>query len=153
MTPKEIKKLTQLLKKLRSDDLLPPNTPFEVWSQLQTILPAPAVEIILTNSNKAFLLTYRKDNYWDDWHIPGGFMVAKETVSQACKRIAKRELGISVRLEKIENIFTWKNHPYANAMSIICFCKPLGKPKDGKFFTKIPKNTIPQHKKYLKKVL
>lgn len=153
MTETEIKKLIKLLKKLKEDGLAPPKTPLSVWKELATILPAPAVEVLVTKNGKDFLLTLRNDEYWQGWHIPGGFMLAKESVEQACSRIAQKEIGIDVRLKRVKSVHTWEDHPYASAISIICVCKPKGRPNNGNFFTQIPKETISQHKSFLKNFL
>lgn len=153
MTKNSIAKLVKLLKELKKDDLLPPKMPFEIWTEIMTMVPAPAVEVLITKDGKDFLLTERNDKYWNGWHIPGGFLLAKEKIEDACERLAQKELGISVEMKKVLMIETWKNHPYANALSIVCICEPKGEPGVGKFFTKIPDDTINQHKVFLKKFL
>lgn len=149
MTEKELNQLVTLLVKLKDEDLYPPKTPYKVWKELVTILPAPAVEVLITRNDKEFLLTKRNDKNWQGWHIPGGFMLAKERVEQACNRLAQKELGTRVKLKKVQNIYVWQNHPYANAISIICICEFKGKPKKGKFFQEIPEDVIPQHKNFI----
>ncbi len=150
MTKKKIQQLINLLKELKSSNLLPPNMPFDVWKELMTIVPAPAAEVLITRNGKDFLLTERHDKFWDGWHIPGGFLIAKEKIEEACNRLAKKELGISVNFQYILSTYTWPDHPYANAISLICVCHPKGKPITGKYFTKIPDNTIKTHKQFLK---
>lgn len=150
MNKKEIKELTRLLKELKESGLSPPNTPFAIWTELATILPAPAVEVLVTRTGRDFLLTKRNDKYWQGWHIPGGFMLAKESVENACLRIAKKELGIKVNFTSILMIYAWTNHPFANALSLVCICRPDGNPLDGHYFQEIPRNVIIPHRKFLK---
>ena len=153
MTEEKIQQLVDLLKELKASNLLPPNMPFQVWKELVTIFPAPAVEVLITQNNKNFLLTERHDEFWNGWHIPGGFILAKENIIDACNRLAQKELGIGVEFQKILTTYAWPNHPYANALSIVCVCKPLGDPKVGKYFTKIPENVIKNHIQFLETFL
>lgn len=153
MTKNSIAKLVKLLKELKKDDLLPPKMPFEVWTEIMTMVVAPAAEVLITRDGKDFLLTERNDKYWKGWHIPGGFMLPKEKLEDTCERLALKELGMEVEMKEVLMIETWKNHPYANALSIVCLCHPKGEPKVGKFFTKIPISTIKEHKKFLNKFL
>jgi len=153
MTEKKIQQLINLLKELKSSRLLPPNMPFKVWKELVTIVPAPAVEVLVTRNGKDFLLTERHDKFWNGWHIPGGFLLVKENIEEACNRLATKELGINVNFQYILSTYTWLNHPYANAISIICVCHPKREPTIGKYFTKIPNSTIKIHKQFLESYL
>lgn len=138
MTPEEISQLTGLLRKLKSSDLLSPKMPLEVWKAIQQVVPQPAVEVVLTTTGKNFLLTYRKDQHWDGWHIPGGFMLYRESIADACNRIANRELGINVQYDQLVGAYMWPDHPYASALSLFCVCSSDQTPEVGEFFTEIP---------------
>lgn len=153
MKPAEIETLKNLLHRLKDANLQPPNTPYEIWKELATLVPLPTVEIILTHNEKDFLLTYRKDEIWDGWHIPGGFILSKESIENACRRIAERELNIPISLTKIIDVYAWPDHPQSNPISIICVCKPEKEPEVGKFFTQIPKTTIKHHSDFLRTFL
>jgi ADP-ribose pyrophosphatase YjhB (NUDIX family) len=146
----EIGKLCELLKKLKEDNLVPPNTPYEIWLELATLVPMPAVEVIVTRDGKDFLLTRRKDHNWNGWHIPGGFMIYKESINEACQRIALKELQIKVEFIKVIDAYAWKDHPYGAPVSIVCVCESGEKPKEGKFFTEIPSNIINHHSDFLR---
>jgi hypothetical protein len=153
MKREEIKQLTKLLKHLKSEKLVPPNTPFEAWIAIQEIVPTPAVEVLITRTGKDFLLVLRKDKHWNGWHIPGGFMLYQESIEDACNRLAKRELGNAVKFEKVITAFMWPDHPYGSPLSLVCQCKTSQKPKTGKFFTNTPSNMIPHHDKFIDEFL
>jgi len=153
MDEEKLSKLTELLKEIGEADLLPPKMPFEVWREIVSLVPAPAVEVLVSHDNKDFLLTERNDKYWQGWHIPGGYLLGKEKIEDACNRLAKKELGMEVNFEKVLFLHTWSNHPYANALSIICLCRPVGETKEGKYFLEIPETTIDEHKDFLNKFL
>lgn len=153
MTEEEIKLLDKLLNQLITDDLAVPNMPKPIWKTLHRLIPWPAVEVLITQNGKDFLLTYRKDENWDNWHIPGGFMFPCEQVEEACRRVAKRELGIDIKFVKLLMTHAWQTNDHGTALSLLCVCKPLGKPQDGKFFTEIPEGIIPEHGEFVKKFL
>lgn len=153
MTAAEIAQLVSLLGKLRTDNLLPPNMPFDVWKALHQIVPIPAVEVIITSSGKNFLLTYRKDEYWDGWHIPGGYMQYRESIPNACKRIVQKELGMDVEFTKLIDAFMWPDHPYSSALSLVCVCTTADEPNDGEWFTDIPNPMILHHGRFLEEFL
>ncbi len=153
MTPEEINQLVKLLTKLKSSDLLPPKMPLPVWKAIHSIVPIPAVEVIVTTTGKNFLLTYRKDADWNAWHIPGGYMHYKESIEDACKRIGQTELGIDVTFDKMIDAYMWPDHPFSSALSLVCVCTTTDTPKDGTFFTEIPKDIIMHHGDFLKTFL
>ncbi|MEK7563441.1 MAG: NUDIX hydrolase [Patescibacteria group bacterium] len=153
MTPEEIQQLEALLKKLRTEDLLPPKTPLPVWKAIHGVVPVPAVEVIVTTTSKNFLLVHRKDADWDGWHIPGGYLHHRESIEDGCKRIAHEELGISVAFERVIDTYMWPDHPYSSALSLVCVCTASEKPEEGEFFTEIPKEIINHHGDFLQKFL
>lgn len=122
--------------------------PFETWQTMQFILPTPTTEVLLTSNGKDVLLVDRHDEYWDGWHIPGGFMIAGDSIEKACKSVAKRELGIDIKLIKIIDALAWLNHPYGNPVCNLCHCEYKSKPMVGKFFEKTPKNMVSKEQKW-----
>ncbi len=153
MTNEETAELVRLLKSLQSDDLLSPRMPLEVWKALHGVVPMPAVEVIVTRTGKDFLLTDRQDEYWNGWHIPGGFMLHKESIADACSRVAKRELNIDVTFKECIDAFMWPDHPYGSPLSLVCVCHTSEEPKVGQFFTEVPPNIIVHHDKFIQRFL
>ncbi len=129
--------------------------PREVWKALHKIVPQPAVEVIVTTNGKNFLLTDRHDADWNGWHIPGGYLQYRESIPDACARIAKKELGIEIAFDRLIDAFMWPDHPYSSALSLVCICKASAdvKPKAGEFFTEIPQKMIAHHAGFLRKFL
>ena len=153
MTQEEKKTFLDLIEKIKSENLLPPNMPFELWRGIHSIMNLPTVEVLITKSGTDFLLVERHDDYWDGWHIPGGFLLYKEPIEEACKRIAKKELGIDINLEGIVTAFTWPDHPYGGTISIVCKCTCEGEPSQGQFFATIPDKMIPHHREFIQEFL
>ncbi len=142
-----------LLRKLRTDDLLPPKMPLPVWKAIHALVPIPAAEVIVTRTGKDFLLVNRKDEDWDGWHIPGGYLHHKESIPDACKRIAKTELALDVSFKQCIDTFMWPDHPYSSALSLVCVCTATGTPSAGEFFMEIPEKMIPHHREFLETFL
>ncbi len=153
VTPEETAQLAALLKKLPEQNLRSPHMPFEVWKAIQAVVPVPAVEVIITRNGKDFLLVNRKDEHWDGWHIPGGYMLYQEPIPDACARIADKELGIKITFDRLIDAFMWPDHPYSSALSVVCVCTTKDEPKAGEFFTEIPQKMIPHHGDFLKTFL
>ena len=127
--------------------------PFSIWRNLISLVPIPSVEVIITRTGKDFLLTYRKDKDWDGWHIPGGFILPRESIEDACKRVAKKELQIDVKFQKITTAYSWPDSPYGNDLSIICICNTKERPHKVKFFTKVPEKMVPHHEEFIREFL
>ena len=144
-----VEELAHGLRALTAGGVHAPLVPRTLWLALAQLTPQPAVELIVRRSEREFLLTYRRDEHWDAWHLPGGFLGCGETVEEACRRVARRELGCDVSLCHILSLFTWPDHPYAAALSIICVCDPISPPAEGTFFHLIPEPIIPYHRNFL----
>jgi ADP-ribose pyrophosphatase YjhB (NUDIX family) len=130
-----------------------PNLPFDVWSAIGQLVVQPAVELVIEDEHGGVLLTHRKDEHWDAWHIPGGFMSPGESFQAACSRTARRELGVDVTFSCVIDVASWSNHPYVNMISL--FCRATidrgGVPADGSFFApdKLPDVIVPAHAEFL----
>jgi ADP-ribose pyrophosphatase YjhB (NUDIX family) len=140
-----------------------PNLPFDVWKAIGRLVVQPAVELVIENECGGVLLTYRKDQYWDAWHIPGGFMAPGESIAETCSRVAKRELGIDVDFRKVIDVCSWPEHPphpYASLISIFAKCVLAGEepPHDGTFYgssdygsSDWPQKILPAHESFLRR--
>jgi len=136
LTSQEISQLVRLLKKVR----LP--APYPVFIALCKSVPLIAVDIALMPDKNHILLTYRKDEFYDSWHLPGVILRTGEPVENALKRAAKNELGISISnaKKKFAHYFSYKDkREYGIALLFAVSSK--AKPKDGKYF---PLNRLPE---------
>ncbi|MFA5888607.1 MAG: NUDIX domain-containing protein [Candidatus Paceibacterota bacterium] len=151
MTPERIKLFTELVQEVLTTDS--GFIPKPVWVLIQKLVPLPAIELILQKGNQ-FLLTYRKDEYWDGWHIPGGFVMRKESLHEAANRIAKGELGIGgvLNLKQIA-VKKLRNHPYGGSpVAIVLVGQQVGEIVETekiRFFDHIPQPMVADHAEYL----
>lgn len=92
------------------------------------------------------------------WHLPGGRVRHRESVVQAASRIAENELGISIELGDflgyIEFLYEGE---FVHTVSLVFRARQTGGTLRGseqagevKVFRKIPPNTHPQQKTFLK---
>lgn len=141
LNDKEIKKLSELLLKIDNPkDGLPQN----VFNSLINIIPFISCELII-RTKEGILLTWRNDEYWQGWHIPGGLMRFRDSFDRRIKEVAKIELGVKVKKYKFLFPINYVNCSRGHAVSLVFLCEIDSLPKDGKFFKKMPKNIINEH--------
>ena len=116
------------------------------------------IDVIIIK-NHSVLLTKRTQNpHKGSWHLPGNIIRKNETMRQAVKRAAKNELNLNVKIKKYVGVYENLNS-FRHDVSHGFIVSPIsGKIKTDfqseelKFFKKIPKNTVPHHKKMIKNV-
>jgi len=150
---KEIKTLKKLLKKLSGL----PNIPQELFVPVMGKNVPVTIELVIICGNK-ILLTPRNDAYYKGWHFPGSFLCPGETFKDACKRTALKETNLKIQKSELISVINVPESKRFHYASLIFICSTRGEPSEGEWFTKCPKNIIPQHKKiwlisnrYLKK--
>ena len=151
MTEEQIDDLVKYIRLAKQDKILLPNLPLRLFEALNEYVSLPVVEVILVDKQNRFLLTYRDDEHWHGWHIPGGFVGVRESIQNACSRIAMRELGIECTFIKVVNAIAWENnHDFSSPISIFCLCTVKGDkaPQDGTYFDTCPEDTIGFHKAF-----
>lgn len=134
---------------------------FEEFKAIYSKVPRLCVEVVVCGEN-GVLLTYRDIDPWKNtWHLPGGTVYFEEPAVDACKRIAKEELGADVSIDKFAGYLEYpstKDQPGAFDWSVsLMFLASLtsnkinlsSEAKDYKFYKKLPENTLPEHKEWL----
>lgn len=141
MTIDEQKKIVEVLKHVAPA----PHLPKELFKQIIKLMPGTVVELVISRDGKDYLLTYRKDEDFKGWHFPGGFLGYRETFEAACQRIAKRELGVSLKNIWALDVLNYINgeDPRAHLVAHVFRAEAVGAPKTGEYFTEPPKETLP----------
>lgn len=141
MTIDEQKKIVEVLKHVAPA----PHLPKELFNQIIKLMPGTVLELVITRDGKDFLLTYRKDENFEGWHFPGGFLGYRETFEAAAQRIAMRELG--VKLQNIEYLdvlnYIHGEDPRAHLVAHVFRATTMEKPKDGQYFSEAPEPYLP----------
>lgn len=126
--------------------------PQGVFDALCKLVPFPACELVVVNADKEVLLTWRDDGYWRGWHFPGGLMRMNEDFISRLNKTAQREFGCKVISAKYLFPFNYPRTARGHDVSFIFLCKIKGKPTDGKFFKKMPKDLIAQHREVFRRL-
>ncbi len=116
--------------------------------------PRLTIELIVEDESGAIVLLKRtSDPYNNYWHLPGGFLLKDEKISNCVKRLAKEELNIDYDSEykKLGVFETIKGDPRGH---IVHYVVRLSEDKitKGKYFKTIPQNTIPYQKTFLQEL-
>jgi len=154
MKPERIKLFLELTEEIGQESKINGGfLPKEVWLAINKLVPRPVIELIVTrNEGREFLLVYRRDEWWDGWHVPGGYMLNNETIEDAANRMSRKDLGIGVAGLKVIGVFPQLKHPYygGSPLSIIIVCGPIGEIEenvDMRFFDHVPEPMIFNHAK------
>lgn len=126
--------------------------------------PRITVEVIVVTEN-GVVLTLRDLKSWKgQWHIPGGTVFYKETLEEAVDRVARDEIGIKVKINKLVGYIYYpseeKERGYGWTIGIAFLCTISSGQLSGSeqarkigIFKKLPDNTIAEAKEFLQKNL
>lgn len=139
---KEVKGLYQLLSKIRNPHK---GLPQAIFDSLVNIVPFIACELVIVNKG-GILLTWREDKFWRGWHIPGGLMRFRDSFHERIKKVAAKELGVNIKKYKFLFPINYIDDSRGHTVSLVFLCQIDDLPKEGKFFRKMPKDIIKEHR-------
>ena len=99
-------KITETLRTLkeamREEEVKPTEgLPLDLFEFSTTLLPFVNVDLLVQNSKRQILLSWRDDkHYGAGWQIPGGIIRMMETIDERIQKTASREIGTSVTYDK-----------------------------------------------------
>lgn len=96
LTETESYQLAQLMGKVEFPTTVPV---FEAWCENFITNP---LELGVLKDDK-ILMIYRKDKYYDGWHIPGSVLTPGSRVNEVLDRLIKREVGTLVTKPEFVN--------------------------------------------------
>jgi len=144
-----------------------PEDIFELVSQLT---PLVNVELLINDSDKGTLLTWRHDKFYGPgWHLPGGIVRFKELIGVRIKKVAESELGATVSFEseplQVEQVMNKNRDVRGHFISLLFSCQLTSlliqdlkfrteDPVNGHWtwFKDCPDNLIFQHEIYRQKI-
>lgn len=132
----------------------------EDFESIYSRVPRLCVEVIYYTPEKGVLLTRRAIEPWKGlWHTPGGTVFYKETLEDAIKRIAKKELGIDIIVDKFLGAIEFNNGS-THAVSVAILVKSMSETinlneeaSEYAFFKTLPENIIQDEKEFLLNLL
>ena len=134
--------------------------PKKEFDKIYSKVPRAAVDLIIIKGNKVLLTKRSIPPFKGFWHVPGGGVFYREKVSDAIIRIAKTELGIRVKPQKLLGYLEiLKDGPDRHTILLEFKCRIMGNKEpialeqasECKFFRKIPEHTLSHQKKFLRK--
>lgn len=136
--------------------------PLSQFLEIYGKVPRLCVEIVI-EKNHHILLTLRDILPAKGlWHFPGGTVFYNESVAKAASRIANEELGVTVSIDKFLGYIDWykSKNTIGHSVSLLFLAKVTEgeiktnlQAKKAKFFKKLPKNIIKEHKKFIEENL
>jgi len=137
--------------------------PKEEFISIYSKVPRLAVDLVIKNK-KGVIFTKRSIiPYKGKWHLPGGTVLLNERLSDTAKRIAKKELGLIVKVERVLGHLEYseKNKSYArHTIAIVILVEVIEgeiilneEASKVKISKKIPGNFISSQKKFLQPII
>ena len=132
-----------------------PRLSLKEFNKVYSKVPRLAVDLFIRKApDYGILLTKRAITPFKGmWHFPGGTVLKEETIKQALKRIAKEELGIKVKIGKLlgyYEVFSDKHDIVLVFQAEVTGgeLKINEQATDFGYFTGLPINTIPAHRRF-----
>ena len=135
-----------------------------IFKQALKIMPMANVDLFVKNREGHTLLAWRIDEFGKGWHIPGGIIRYRESITDRIAQCANLELGVAVDAESVPcQITEFPDLPRGHFISLLYRCKLLGEldvgrlyKSDGKaledgqlfWFDKAPE-MYPSHEQYI----
>ncbi len=107
-----------------------------------------AVELAIIDKDKVFM-TWREDEHFKGWHLPGTYLQQGEVLAEAVYRCAMREINVSV--EAIRQLSTFNNtdNQRFHDVTILLHCALThAYPDKGQWFAEKPIELIYPQRKY-----
>ncbi|MBZ4193124.1 MAG: NUDIX hydrolase [Candidatus Contendobacter sp.] len=77
----------------------------DVFLFLSRVTPLVNVDLLIQDSTRRTLLTWRSDQFYGPgWHVPGGIIRYKETAADRIRAVAKGELGATVEFDPVPTL-------------------------------------------------
>jgi len=119
------------------------------------MVPTVVVEVIVKDENGILLGKRNTEPFKGLWHFTGGFIQYNEKITDAVKRVAKRETGADVEIVKLLGVYEYINDdPRGHILALAHIVKIVGgtvapNPDNTelKYFRSAPEDMIPYQKK------
>jgi ADP-ribose pyrophosphatase YjhB (NUDIX family) len=102
--------------------------------------------LVTTDNNEVLLVTRETEPHIGTWHLPGGMVGFGESLVDAAKRIAKREIGAAIDVLRQVGVIEFINE---HSVSIVFECQLASPTNNGTFFKSIPEPMHPEHGQWL----
>ena len=132
-----------------------PNLSKEDFERVLKMVPMVVVEAIVKDENGILLGKRNTEPFRGMWHLTGGFVYYNEKLSDAVKRVAKREIGADIEIVKMLGVYEYINddprgHIIAHAYLVRIAGGTVASNPDNtelKYFRRTPEDMIYYQKK------
>lgn len=139
-----------------------PLTPAE-FKEIYSKVTRLCVDLVIYHQDKFILTLRQKDGWVGLWHLPGGTVYFKESITDAIQRIAKEELGLDVTIDEYLSYLEYpsetKERGYGYSISLVFKChtsntniKLDSTASASQFFESAPENTVFEQKSFLDQI-
>lgn len=125
------------------------------------MVPTCFVEVIVKNENGILLGKRNTTPFKGMWQLTGGIIYFNEPIAHTVKRVAKREIGVHVKIVKFLGAYEYikkdpRGHLIGLAYLVTITSGTIASNPDNSeltYFKKIPKNMVSFHKKIFRDAL
>ncbi len=132
----------------------------EDFKSIYSKVPRLCVDLVLKNEEGILLALRSFPPYKDMWNFPGGTLYKNETVEEAVVRIAKKETGLDVKINKFLGYIEYFNEKRfdidTHTVSIVVEVASVGgelshdeNTSELKYFKDLPESLVEQQKEFL----
>lgn len=140
LTKQEIVALARFLRKLQWP------LPYPIFLALCKSVPMVTVYCAAMPDPKHLSLVYRKDEFFDNWCVPGSILYYGESTDAALDRVIKNKIG--VKLKEIRFVGYYESHDARErGIRLLFVGKPTGIVRHGQVFStyRLPKKFLRDH--------
>jgi len=134
----------------------------EEFRSIYSKVPRLTVEVIVKSENGVLLTLRDIEPHKGSWHFPGGTVYFNESLTNAVKRVAKNELGLTVTDSKFINFIeypTHLQHSFDTPIGLVFTVQYEGEieldrqASEAKWFLESPTNIVTEQADFMKKFL
>lgn len=126
-------------------------------------IPRLCVDLVIKDPKGVLLSNRQIEPYKSFWHLPGGRVRFRESLSQAITRIAREETGLKVKMDKLlgsmEFLRETQNGRKRHTVSLVFMARKLSgqikgsrQAQEVKYFKDRPKKMHPIHSNFLSSI-
>lgn len=156
----EQNKLIKLMEKISFPT---PISVFKAWCKVFGVICTEVAVVKNGKNGPEVFLTYRNDEFFNGWHIPGAVHLPNENIDSTLKRVLRTEIKMRVNKPRFFGYFERMKGNGTNQskrgyeLSTFFTCRLMGKAAESdneKFFplNNLPKNTMTAHLPILRKM-
>lgn len=135
---------------------------YEEFKSIYSKVPRLTVDAIIRKGDGIVLSLRREGMGWaNEWHLPGGTILYKESIEESLHRIVKDETGLDVEIVKFLGYMEYPDEErergfgYSVSLTLLCEyisgeLQPNEDALDVRVFVELPENTIKIQEEFLK---